>query len=421
MTIGPSEQKHLFTHNHTIITISEIEYTDEIFDKILSQYILTHPNIKTGIIFDTLELHNQFQTYTASIQIKTNLEVCTKDLINLDETDLLDKINLFHFKSSNHAGIEKTYQTLKKDFYYPNLKNYITKLINNCNTCAISKVDRQPLKLPFELTQTPNKPRQSFYMDIWFSGNDKKFLTCIDKFSKFAAIEPIETREWKSLLNASIRIFHYLGSPKHVTFDNEGGLKSLQFLTFLTEKNIAYHTTTSNRHTGNSDIERLHGTLNEQIIVLRNSEKANERTYYTDFEYEALFYYNNTLHLTTQSKPSDLHFSSNPQTFQDTYELTLNKKKKMIDKLNKNRTDKDVNPTLLKIVPGPKNKKNKYKKIKGQLISKTKIMNPATKIISHKDQFKRKKKFEQEFNEEVSPLRDPPDTISNTIPNIGNP
>lgn len=129
-------------------------------------------------------------------------------------------------------------------------------------------------------------------------------------------------------------------------------------MTYLQEKQISCHPTTSYRHTGNSDIERLHGTLNEQIATLKESQKVNERTFYVDLEYEALYYYNNVIHLTTMEIPSTLHFSSNTELNTKTHEMTLQKKRKTLKYRNKTRKDKDINPEIQKQPKGKKKRKS---------------------------------------------------------------
>lgn len=138
----------------------------------------------------------------------------------------------------------------------------ITNMINLCQTCQISKPENHTVKLPFEKADTPKEPRIHYHMDIWEPESGESYLTCIDKFSKYAITEPIENRNHVTLLNAMLKIFNYMGKPKIITVDNEGALKSEYFSKFLEENNIQTHFTTPHRHTGNSDIERLHATLN---------------------------------------------------------------------------------------------------------------------------------------------------------------
>lgn len=73
---------------------------------------------------------------------------------------------------------------LKEKYYYPNLKIEIQKFVNNCNICNVSKHDRKPLKIPLQITETPQHFNDIIHIDIWFPERNKMYLTTIDKFSK---------------------------------------------------------------------------------------------------------------------------------------------------------------------------------------------------------------------------------------------
>lgn len=51
-------------------------------------------------------------------------------------------------------------------------------------------------------------------------------------------------------------------------FDNDSCILHSAVNLFLKEENIETHATTPYMKTGNSDIERLHGTLNEHLRVM---------------------------------------------------------------------------------------------------------------------------------------------------------
>lgn len=62
-------------------------------------------------------------------------------------------------------------------------------------------------------------------------------------------------------------------APKVLITANETDFTTAMFRDFLEKKNIAFHLTTPNRHTGNSDIERFHSNFNEHIRLVGNAKK----------------------------------------------------------------------------------------------------------------------------------------------------
>ena len=67
----------------------------------------------------------------------------------------------------------------------------ITQYINNCEIRILANHDRQPVKVPFRLTESANNFNAITHIDIWFPYRNVMFLTTIDKFSKYATIHKL--------------------------------------------------------------------------------------------------------------------------------------------------------------------------------------------------------------------------------------
>ena len=134
-----------------------------------------------------------------------------------------------------------------------------------------------------------------------------------DKFSKYALIQKIDEKTPLNFIKYFTIMFNLMKKPKKLIVDNEPGFISALFKDFLEKQNVEIHFTTPYRHTGNSDIERFHSSLNENIRILKKREEESDIAYNIDLPIQANFIYNNTLHLTTKRKPVDLHFQNNPE------------------------------------------------------------------------------------------------------------
>lgn len=178
-------------------------------------------------------------------------------------------------------------------------------------------------------------------MDIWFLDRNTKYLTMIDKFSKYAMMEEISDSTSLQIIKALIRIFLVMKQPKMITLDNEASFKTSVMSDFFEKKHIETHFTTPHRHTGNSDIERFHGTLNEHIRILKSREENNDIAYNIDLPYQALEAYNNSVHSATTRRPIDIHFRS-PEDLQQIYQKIEEKKEKMLEYRNKDRRDEQT-------------------------------------------------------------------------------
>jgi hypothetical protein len=95
-------------------------------------------------------------------------------------------------RMGGHFGVEKTMGVLQKHFYWPKLRQDVSKYIRSCTSCAISKlaIKKQGLYTPLP---TPEKPWESISMDYKFDlsstkqGNDCVFVV-VDWFSKMAIL-----------------------------------------------------------------------------------------------------------------------------------------------------------------------------------------------------------------------------------------
>jgi len=62
------------------------------------------------------------------------------------------------------------------------------EIAENCRICLTAKYDRHPRKQELGETPIPETSGEFLHIDI-FSTDKKFFLTCVDKFSKFAVVQ----------------------------------------------------------------------------------------------------------------------------------------------------------------------------------------------------------------------------------------
>lgn len=62
------------------------------------------------------------------------------------------------------------------------------------------------------------------------------------------------------------------GTRTKIITDNE--FNAMYIREFLSQRNVQVHFTKSNAHTGNADIERLHGTIAEILLTMKQEESV---------------------------------------------------------------------------------------------------------------------------------------------------
>ena len=298
------------------------------------------------IIIKDIKDYVIFQETYLKLQPKCKILRAVQILHDCKTLDEVKELVLKEHINKNHRGIDNVYKELKEKYYFPQLKKLVTEVINMCSVCERAKYDRTPLKIPFEKTFTPNNPREVYHVDVWYFDKNTMYLTCIDKFSKFAAVQKIKSRAWPDIKNAFVEIILSVGKPKLIITDNESAFGTCNLKNFLDSQDNLVHFTTPNNKTSNSDIERFHSTLNEHIRIIKTNPQI-ERAVSSPVT-EALFHYNNTRHSTTKCKPITVH-QGNPTSdeLNQIRNNILKKNEQTLTVANKNRIDVDINPKLI--------------------------------------------------------------------------
>lgn len=280
----------------------------------------------------------KFQAFYISwIGEKTHLKLyrCNRILFDMRDIESTHELILKLHKDANHRGIMETYNSIKEKYYYPNLKSIVQKLINNCYECNVAKYERHPQKPPFNKTDNPRQPNEIVHMDIWYHNQKTPYLTFIDKFSEYAQIIRIKSKNWLDIKFGLLSYIATNGKMKLLVTDNEKAFQNL-LLNYCNEKGISVHHTTPYSHTGNSDIERFHGTLNEHIRILvarQGNEPEIDAT-----PIEAITFYNHSIHSSTKKRPIDFKNGAiDSSEYLDVYKNLIENQEKRLTYHNKKR------------------------------------------------------------------------------------
>ena len=280
-------------------------------------------------IYTTLSDHDFNKIQLLLIQAFPHVKFirCNYFAQDIRNEDTAIKIIAKEHKSLSHPGIIALYENVKNRIYYPQLRTIINKLTNNCDVCNRGKYDRKPIKAKFLKTEMPSDKNQIIHVDI-YTNTKQKFMTFIDKFSKFATIYPIQHNNHTEIIE-KLRIYFNHKKPNRIVADRD--FKDVNIKDFLREQSIELHLCKPNSHTGNSDIERLHNTITEKIRIL-NLDKPNP---ISTQALEAVNLYNQLFHNTVKNTPSKIEADSNLREI--THKYLQDTQTKRLDKLNKNR------------------------------------------------------------------------------------
>lgn len=229
---------------------------------------------------------------------------CTIKLIDVtDKNSIKEIIQNYHESKTNHRGIDETEQRIKVKYYWPNLKSSIQTYIDDCEVCQISKYERHPVKIPINITPTPTKPFEIIHIDT-YTLEQRKFLTIIDSFSKYAQAYLLKSLVATDIVDALLVYFSHHGIPSQIILDNGTEFKNSVVTELFQLHKIKTHFCSPNHPQSNGMIERLHSTLSEHICLLNNT--GFKTTPISQKMIYAILAYNHSIHSATNFKPIDI-------------------------------------------------------------------------------------------------------------------
>lgn len=141
------------------------------------------------------------------------------------------------------------------------------------------------------------------HIDI-FSTDKKLFLTCIDKFSKFAIVQPILARTISEVKNPIMQLINFYPNIKTIYCDNEAAFNSETIVSLLKDSYSIDVVNAPPLHSvSNGQVERFHSTLADIARSLKIDGKASDTN---DLILMATIEYNKSIHSVTDQKPIDV-------------------------------------------------------------------------------------------------------------------
>jgi hypothetical protein len=229
---------------------------------------------------------------------------CTKRVINLTESeqDQIDVIRKYHEGKTCHRGINETYIKLKREYWWNNMKETITAIINSCEQCKKMKYERKPIKPHIPLTQTQELPFEEIFIDLLFI-EGKYYLTVVDAFSKLAQAIFIPNRSTPEVVRAIIKYFSMYGIPKKINSDSGAEFNNELLKELLNLYKVKLHIGTPNNPTSMAIVERFHSTIIEIYRLAKYDQTEQDACSVMTY---AIMAYNNAIHSATSFTPFEV-------------------------------------------------------------------------------------------------------------------
>lgn len=177
-----------------------------------------------------------------------------------------------------HFGWEKTLQHVKKDFWFPRMRNYVKGYLAACIECAYNKRPGGITEGQLHITETIPVPFRTVHLDHLgpFPKSTKGnmyIIIFVDEFSKYVVLKATKSTETRHVITMLNELTVYLGLPTRMVTDRGTAFTSRAFEEFCNQFAIK-HIKNAVRTPRANAVERINGLI---ATYLRTSTEDSRK------------------------------------------------------------------------------------------------------------------------------------------------
>ena len=240
--------------------------------------------VVTGIMRD-LKADNCPRTMDKRYMVKENVLYYITDPDNepvmrvLVPSHLRSRVLTQYHDDNGHMGLDKTYDTAKSKYYWPNMYKTIHQYVSDCIVCQQRNLKK--IKPPVQESDTPPYPFAKVGLDLsgpytrTLAGN-KYIVSFIDWYSGWVEAFAVPDKCADTIAHLILEeIFPRFGAPLEIVTDNGTENENKVVREVLQTLNI-HHVRTSYYHPqGNAKVERCHRTLHDILSKLMKGDDTS--------------------------------------------------------------------------------------------------------------------------------------------------
>lgn len=212
-----------------------------------------------------------------------------------------------------HGGFFKTFNRVRDEHYWPNMRRDIYNYIRNCKVCGQQKVDSKPRMGVMGSEKQVKYPWQIIAVDIMgpfpkSSSGNMYLLVVSDWFSKFTLLYPMRRAVASTIVRfMENQVFLVFGVPQFIICDNGTVFAGSEFKKLANKYKVQKIWFNARYHPQCNFVERVNRTVGTAIrsYISNNHKKWDEHLYHIQ---RAI---NSARHEVTGYTPSFLNFGRN--------------------------------------------------------------------------------------------------------------
>jgi deoxyuridine 5'-triphosphate nucleotidohydrolase len=216
---------------------------------------------------------------------------------------------------SGHLGFDKTYENVKRNFYWPNMTQDIREYVRTCDTCQRIKSSNQHPTGLLQPLPIPKRNWESISMDFITQLPPTKekhdaILVCVDRLSKMVHLIPTTTTanapDTAKLFFS--QIFRLHGMPNDIVSDRDARFTSMFWKTLFQLTGTKLKMSTAYHPQTDGQTERANRTIEDMLRSYVAYKQDDWEQHLPALE----FAYNNSQQASTKKTPFELNYGWHP-------------------------------------------------------------------------------------------------------------
>lgn len=209
-----------------------------------------------------------------------------------------------------HVGFEKTFERIKRNYWFSKMKKFVKKYVEACIDCAYAKNAtncREGLLHPIEKVA---KPFHTLHIDhlgpfVKSKRGNTHILTVVDSFTKFLFVKPVRNTNTQNVIKVLQDIFDTFRAPDRLISDRGSCFTSHAFKRFCLDRGIKHVLNAVASPRSNGQVERYNRTVLDSLTA--QNLRENEKDWDSQLG-RIQWGLNNTIQKTIGRSPADVMF-----------------------------------------------------------------------------------------------------------------
>jgi transposase InsO family protein len=225
--------------------------------------------------------------------------------------DLRSELVIETHKSLMHLGIDKTLGQLKKSYYFPKMREVVTKHVNRCINCLYYKLPSGKIPGFLHPLDKGSAPFQCVHIDhsgpyVTTKNKNKYVVGLVDGYSKFIVLKAVRDTGSVGAMKFLKEFISVFGKPLKIISDRGTAFTSDCFKTFCDLFGIQHVKIASSTPRANGQMERMNKIITSCLATSVESEEGND---WDEKLFQVQWAINSSVHSVTKRSPNEIVFS----------------------------------------------------------------------------------------------------------------